>query len=106
MDREEAALDDFRQEFERIDGSSSSSPGKNTTTAFHAFFRGYAMYLAFFVWTIIIVAALQPSYMYRTEESGKKRFLWKRFFLTVLLVYAGQVLVYLGVGFYQKNTQP
>ena len=111
MDREEALLSDFREELDRIEGPSSSSSipsprGKTrTSSAIHAWLRDYAMYLAFFVWTIIIVAALQPSYLYRTDDSGKKRFLWKRFFLTVLMVYAGQLLIYLGVGFYQKKTQ-
>lgn len=107
MDREETALNDFRQELERIDGPAASiftaaSSGKKTATI-HRWLREYAIYPAFFVWTIVLVAALRPSFLSRTDDAGKKRFLWKRFFLTVLLVFAGQVLIYLGVGFYQKR---
>ncbi|NDE13714.1 hypothetical protein EBZ80_02155 [bacterium] len=108
MDREENALNDFRQELERIDGplAASAAPNAKKAVAIHAWLRDYAIYPAFFVWTIILVAALRPSFLFRQDDAGKKRFLWKRFFLTVLLVFVGQVLVYLGVGFYQKRAQP
>jgi hypothetical protein len=90
--------------------SSGSAAAAATTVAARAStlvgstFSKYGIYIVFFLYVLVMVIVLQPSYLYqKNEETQQHRFLWKRFFLVIVIAYAILLAAYLGLQYYLKK---
>lgn len=111
---EDTNLEELVAQFKQLESSSTSSQGSGSgTSPFISMkpgsgdgqcahlMKNYGIYLLFLVWTIVMVAALQPSYLFTKDETTQKsQFLWKRYFLVVMIVYMVLVGAYVGFQYY------
>jgi hypothetical protein len=86
--------------------SSSSSPSvaARASTLVGSTFSNYGIYIVFFLYVLVMVIILQPSYLYsKDEETQQHRFLWKRFLIVLVIAYVVLLAAYLGLQFYLKK---
>jgi len=99
-------LNELAAQYRQLESSGHSGsnnlihPDKNYTHLF----KNYGIYLLFFIWILILIIVLQPSFLYqKIDENNKYKFLWKRFFITVIISYLTLILVYIGFKYYAKK---
>jgi hypothetical protein len=109
---EEKNLDELMAQFRDLEKSSVQiSNDKKVTTTFgnvSSVLRGWknilkscGIYIYFFVFTLILIIALQPFSLYeKIEESDKYKFKWKKFFMTWLVSFFSLSLFYFIITYY------
>jgi uncharacterized membrane protein len=112
---EDVPMDELLAQFKQLENKSGAAGGAMgipaaTTVATHAStlvgstFSKYGIYIVFFLYVLVMVIVLQPSYLYqKNEETQQQRFLWKRFFLAVVIAYVILLAAYLGLQYYIKK---
>lgn len=64
----------------------------------------FGIYIAFFIYLVILILILQPYQLYKLNpETQKFKFLWKKFFIILFVSYAILIGLYLGIQFYLKK---
>lgn len=87
-----------------IPNNSATTTVQRATTLMGATLSQYGIYIVFFLYVLVMVVVLQPSYLYqKNEETQQHRFLWKRFFLVLVIAYAILLTAYLGLQYYLKK---
>ena len=98
-------LDDLIAEFKQLEGSgaTATTTGLNDSKYYLTLFKNYGIYLIFFIYTFILIIALQPFHLYQKDEEGDKyKFLWKRFIIVFIISYSVLVGIYLFFKYYFK----
>lgn len=106
---EDGNLDELVAAFKQLE--SMSPTGAKTSGAlitmdtasqkWKSFFHAYGVYILFLIYLIIVIAVLQPYFLFKkNEETQKYKFLWKRFFMTLLICYVTLVGLYIGFQVY------
>jgi hypothetical protein len=71
-----------------------------------SFLNSYGVYVLFLLYLIIVIAVLQPYFLFKKdEETQKYKFLWKRFFTTLLICYVVLVGLYIGFQVYISKSE-
>ena len=96
-DKEQDTFEQLFSQFEELDPSGRGGTrclqkegGLSTTSWFSAtsLFHQYGLYLLLLIWIFLGVLALQPSYLFRLDESTQKyKFLYRRYFMVCGIVY-------------------
>lgn len=100
---EDKSLDELTAQYKQLEKSSNPNSFNKIVDSDvkNNLFKNYGIYLIFFVWVLIIIISLQPSYLYKkNEETNKYNFLWKRFFITLIIIYSSFVIIYLLLKYY------
>jgi hypothetical protein len=72
-----------------------------TSPKWKLFLNSYGVYVIFLFYLIIVIAVLQPYFLFKKdEETQKYKFLWKRFFITLLICYVLLCGLYIGFQVY------
>jgi len=108
---EDGNLDELMAAFKQLENKSPTSSvkgmsiGKEKMSTSKVILQKYGIYIAFFVYLIILILILQPYHLFKkNEETQKYKFMWKKFFMILFISYAVLVSVYLGVNYYLKKT--
>lgn len=103
--QEDKSLDHLMAQFRQLEKSSVSLETNGPSLVkWNGYIKTYGIYALFFLWTFIVILALQPSYLFKKIEGSEKyKFLWKRFFLVLFIVYCALILTYLGFEYYCKK---
>jgi len=105
---EDNSLNELAAQYKQLEQYSGSKDPITNPGGRHSktlFFR-YGLYILFFLWVLILIIALQPSYLYKkNDETNKYDFMWKKFFSTLVIVYLSLIVLYLGFSYYapKKN---
>jgi hypothetical protein len=109
MDTGETALNELVAQYTEIDKSSTHTPvaGHSSSSSSPLWYNKYMLYIALFVWTLVIVLVGRPGVMYVEDPETKERKIKAgRVIGTVLGIYVTVVGVVVGVTYYQKNILP
>jgi len=114
---EDVPMDELLAQFKQLENKSgaaggamgipspaSSSVVARASTLVGSTFSNYGIYIVFFLYVLVMVIILQPSYLYsKDEETQQHRFLWKRFLIVLVIAYVVLLAAYLGLQFYLKK---
>jgi hypothetical protein len=108
-------LDELLSAFKQLENKSDSgsvkggviSHNKDGTpklTMAKTILNKFGIYIAFFIYLVILILILQPYQLYKLNpETQKFKFLWKKFFIILFVSYAILIGLYLGIQFYLKK---
>jgi hypothetical protein len=106
---ENVPLDDLVAQFKQLENSGNSvkmgeiSNTINESSTYKTMFKNYGIYLILFVYTLILVIALQPSYLYIKDETTQKyKFRWKLFFIVFFISYFILIGIFIFFKYYLK----
>jgi fumarate reductase subunit D len=111
---EDGNLDELVAAFKQLENISptgvktvnSMIANDSTSPKWKLFLSSYGVYVIFLFYLIIVIAVLQPYFLFKkNEESQKYKFLWKRFFFTLLICYVVLVGLYIGFQVYISKSQ-
>jgi len=110
MDTGETALNELVAQYTEIDKSSVHTPvvgHSSSSSSSPLWYNKYMLYIALFVWTLVIVLVGRPNVMFVVDpETKEKKIKAGRVIGTVLGIYVTVVGVVVGVSYYQKNILP
>lgn len=103
---EDNSLNELAAQYRQLESSGHSGSNNliHPEKKYGYLFKNYGIYLLFFIWVLIFVIALQPSFLYqKIDDNDKYKFLWKRFFITIIISYLTLILVYIGFKYYANK---
>lgn len=104
MDTGETALNELVAQYTEIDKSGDTPIVGHSSTSSPLWYNKYMLYIALFIWTLVIVLIGRPGVMYVVDPETKERKIKAgRVIGTVLGIYITVVGVVVGVDYYQKN---
>lgn len=87
-----------------VGGGSVNKDGTPKLTMAKTILNKFGIYIAFFIYLVILILILQPYQLYKLNpETQKFKFLWKKFFIILFASYAILIGLYLGIQFYLKK---
>ena len=111
---EDGNLDELVAAFKQLEnisptGAKIASPTftkDSTSPKWKSFLNSYGVYVIFLLYLIIVIAVLQPYFLFKKdEETQKYKFMWKRFFITLLICYVVLVGMYIGFQVYISKSE-
>jgi hypothetical protein len=107
-------LDELLSAFKQLENKSDSGSVKGVgggvgfgtpkLTMTKTILNKFGIYIAFFIYLVILILILQPYQLYKLNpETQKFKFLWKKFFIILFASYAILIGLYLGIQFYLKK---
>jgi len=111
---EDGNLDELVAAFKQLENISPTGAKTGTlmianetvSPKWKSFLNSYGIYVIFLLYLIIVIAVLQPYFLFKkNDETQKYKFLWKRFFITLLICYMVLVGLYIGFQVYISKSQ-
>lgn len=95
----ESTVDDLVAQFGALETGNA-----NTLKLVNVWYKKYMLYIALFVWTLLLVIVARPSTMYVIDpETKERRLKFGKVMITVLVIYATLVGLILGVDYFKKR---
>ena len=104
MDNIDKSLNTLMQQIDSMDATphhTSAIPtsnffsGNGNSTGFTYFAKQYFFFWSLFLFLVITILIIRPSFMYhKNPTNGKETFIWSNFFVILLTMYFSILLLY------------